>query len=76
MRYILLALVLGGCGDAAGDVQPVPPAKVTISAGDPMACRLDADGACHCTILEYSLQAIADMGDRCNFLRGVAGDLY
>lgn len=69
MRYVCL-LFLIGCGEA---VQPVPEAKPPIIevTGDPMECRIDGDGACHCVIPEFSAAAIEAMGNRCNFLRTV-----
>ena len=79
MRYICaLILTIAACGD----IEEIPPATpeppgVAVSADDPFDCHLDANRvACHCTIPAYSAQAIADMSSRCNFLRGVAADLY
>lgn len=76
MKTILaLALFVVGCGDVE-PTMPVARATPVIDAvGDPMACTLDADKvACHCVIPEYSLDAIAAMGNRCNFLRSL--ELY
>jgi hypothetical protein len=76
MRYIILALFLVGCGDVMPPAE-MPPPLVTVSASDPFACKLDADQvACHCTIPAFSSEALAESGTRCDFLRGVAANLY
>lgn len=76
MKKLLLAVLLVGCGEGVTPTE-MPPPEVVISASNPFECSLDADQvACHCTIPEYSAQAIADMTTRCNFLRGVSDGLY
>jgi hypothetical protein len=78
MKKLLLIAFLVGCGDIT-EIEPTEPQEpvVTVLAGDPFACTLDADQkACHCTIPAYSSEAIVAMTERCNFLRGVAGSLY
>lgn len=77
MRYLALLAFLVGCAESSPAGPPKQPEATVVGGSDPMACKLDADlVACHCTIPEYSADAIAEMGTRCNFLRAIAGTLY
>lgn len=66
----MIAAFLVGCGPRV-DTTP----KISDIQPDVFECRIDGE-ACNCVIPEFSSKAIEDMGNRCNFLRGVASNLY
>lgn len=75
MRMLICLALLAGCADETIDAIPPSSPEVTVSAVDPFGCRLDGS-ACRCTIPAYSSEAIAEMSQRCNFLRAIADSLY